>query len=102
MKIYLIKRNDGVFIPAYNSDHENVKKIHAGEMVSAEIKRPRNILFHRKFFALLNMGFSNQDHYDIFEDFKNIMIMKTGYYHSIITKKGLVYIPKSISFAKMD
>jgi len=102
MKIYLVKRNDGIFIPAYNSDHENVKKIHAGEMLSCEITRPRNIEFHKKFFALLNMGFSNQEHYDNFEDFRAIMTMKAGFFHTIITDKGMVYVPKSISFSAMD
>lgn len=102
MKIYLIKRSDGVFIPAYDSDHENSKKIHAGEMVSCEITRPRNIEFHKKFFALLNMGFDNQEFYDNFEDFRAVMILKAGFYHTIKTDKGIVYMPKSISFAKMD
>ena len=102
MKIYLVKRNDGVFIPAYNSDHETAKKIHSGEMLSCEITRPRNIEFHKKFFALLNMGFANQEQYDIFEHYRAVMTMKAGFFEEIKTDKGMVYLPKSISFAKMD
>ena len=102
MKLYLVKNENGQFIPAFNSDYESAKKIKAGETVEATIVRPRNIKFHRKFFALLNMGFSNQEKYDCFEDYRAVFIMKTGNYKVIETDKGVVYLPKSISFAAMD
>ena len=102
MKLYLIKNENGQFIPAFNSDYESAKKIKAGETVEATIVRPRNIKFHRKFFALLNMGYSNQEKYDNFEDYRAVFIMKTGNYKVIETDKGVVYLPKSISFAAMD
>lgn len=102
MEIYLIKNDTGQFIPAYNSGYEKAKRFKPGETLLADIKRPRNIGFHRKFFALLNMGFSNQEQYDIFEDYRAVMIMKAGYYKAIETDRGVVYLPKSISFASMD
>ena len=102
MKLYLTKNENGQFIPAFNSDYESAKKINAGETVEATIVRPRNIKFHRKFFALLNMGYSNQEKYDCFEDYRSVFIMKTGNYKVIETDKGVVYLPKSISFAAMD
>ena len=102
MKLYLTKNENGQFIPAFNSDYESAKKIKSGETVEATIVRPRNIKFHRKFFALLNMGFSNQEKYACFEDYRAVFIMKTGNYKVIETDKGVVYLPKSISFAAMD
>ena len=102
MEIYLIKNDTGQFVPAYNSGYEKAKRFKPGETLLANIKRPRNIGFHRKFFALLNMGFSNQERYENFEDYRAVFIMKTGKYKTIETDKGVVYLPKSISFASME
>ncbi len=102
MEIYLIKTDTGQFIPAYNSGYEKAKRFKPGETLLADIKRPRNIGFHRKFFALLNLGFENQEQYDNFEDYRAVFIMKTGKYKVIETDRGVVYLPKSISFAAMD
>lgn len=102
MEIYLIKNDKGQFIPAYNSGYEKAKRIKEGTEVLANIRKPRNIKFHRKFFALLNMGFKNQERYTEFEDYRAVMSMKAGFYKTIETDKGVVYLPKSISFSKMD
>jgi len=102
MKIYLIKNDTGQFVPAYNSGYEKAKRFKPGETVLADITKPRNLGFHRKFFALLNMGFENQEKYDNFEDYRAVFIMKAGYYKMIETDRGVVYLPKSISFGSMD
>lgn len=102
MKIYLLKTDTGQFVPAYNSGYEKAKRFKPGETVLADITRPRNIGFHRKFFALLNMGFENQEKYDNFEDYRAVHIMKAGFYRVIEVDRGVVYLPKSINFANMD
>lgn len=101
MEIYLRRTITG-FAPVHNSDLDLIKKIKVGQEVKAEIVAPRNYQFHKKFFALLNIGFQNQDQYDNFEKFRFVMIMKAGWFEAIKTDKGVVYMPKSISFAKMD
>ena len=102
MELYLTKRTDGLFSPSYSSDYEAAKKIKPGDTVKAQIKKPRNVEFHRKFFALLNMAFENQETFNNFEHFRAFMTMKAGYYQRIPTDKGEMYLPDSISFAKMD
>ena len=102
MKIYLLFTDNGQFTPAYNSGYEKAKRFKPGETVLADITKPRNLGFHRKFFALLNMGFENQEKYDNFEDYRAVHVMKAGYYKMIETDKGMVYLPKSISFGSMD
>ena len=102
MEVYLTKNSDGLLIPTYDSDHEYCKKIGFGETVKAVITKPRNMGFHKKFFALLNMAFQNQEEYEYFEDFRAVMVMKAGFFKTIATDKGMVYLPKSLSFAKMD
>ena len=102
MELYLTKRDDGLFAPAYNSDYEVAKKVKPGETVKGSITRPRNMKFHKKFFALLNLGFENQEQYEDFESFRAVVTMKAGFYKYITTEKGYIYLPKSISFSKME
>ena len=101
MEIYL-KRTQSGLVPLYDSDMEAIKKLRFGDEVKAVITKPRNYNFHKRFFALLNMAFENQDQYNSFDVFRPIMIMKAGFYTPVETDKGLVFLPKSISFAKMD
>ncbi len=89
--------------PAYDSDYELFKKITNGSIIKCVVTKPRNILFHRKFFALLNLVFLNQEKYENLEDLLIEIKLKTGHYKEHITTKGImIYVPKSISFAKMD
>ena len=102
MEIYLIKDKNNLLKPVYESDQDSLRKIPANEEVKADIVRPRNYQFHKKFFALLNLAFNNQERYDNFEAMRAVFIMKAGFYEEVRTDKGLLYFPKSISFANMD
>ena len=83
--------------------YDILKKIKIGEIYENEIKKPRNYKFHRKFFALLKLVFENQDKYDNIKDLRVEIELKTGNYEEHLTLKGkIIYIPKSISFDKMD
>lgn len=67
------------------------------------IKKNRNAGFHRKYFALLNKVFENQDIYSNIDDLRFEIILKTGHYKTHFTMKGnKIYIPNSISFDNMD
>lgn len=101
MELFL-KRTISGFVPMFDSDYEKAKRIKIGSEVKAEIKVPRNYRFHKRYFALLNLAFQNQDKFDNFEKFRFVMTMRAGYFETINTGKGVVYMPKSISFAKMD
>jgi hypothetical protein len=103
MKITLIKKLNGNFIPAYESDYENAKKITINEPFEYEYKKLRNYKFHKKFFALLNLVYDNQERYINIEHFRHDLIIEAGYYEIRYNFQGVeVYVAKSISFAKMD
>lgn len=102
MKIALIKTLSGLK-PAYDSDKENYNKIKLNQIYEFEFKQPRNYKFHRKFFALLNLCFQNQEHYNDFEDLRHDLIISAGYYRIIHDRDGVeITKPLSISFASMD
>ena len=50
MKITMTKRHDGSFMPTYESDLIKAKKIKVGTDVEVEVKKPRNLRFHKKFY----------------------------------------------------
>lgn len=102
MKIFLVKQKDNTFKVAYDSDYENIKKIKVNEIYQCEIKQPRNLKFHRKFFALIKMVFDNQEHYTSFDRLRKHLIIEAGFYDESVDFKGTIQQEaKSISFASM-
>ena len=102
MKIYLKKQGE-VLVPSLPVDVEKLRQWKNGEILQVEITKPRNIKFHRKYFALLNIAFDNQDRYDNFEAFRQEVIMRAGYFKTHIHLSGKQsFSAASISFAKMD
>jgi hypothetical protein len=82
---------------------EAFNRIGDGEIIAVKWKHPRNIDFHRKFFAALNVGFQNQDRYATIDQFRWVFLIETGHADPVITDKGEVHwMPISISFEKMD
>ena len=102
MELFLINTPTGLK-PVYPSDYDEKKKLKIGETYRAKIVVPRNYKFHKKFFALLNMALENTDKYDTLDSLLIEVKLKLGHYKLHVTTKGKPqYIPKSISFAKMD
>lgn len=106
MILYFRKTNN-IFI--VDSGEDTIKN---GEIVSAEIKRPRNYEFHKKFFALLNYAFECWEPEDLtykgkpvgknFDRFRKDIITLAGYYDLVTNIKGEVKAEaQSISFGKM-
>jgi hypothetical protein len=101
MQITLIKTLNG-FKLAYNSDYELAKKIPLNEPIVYEWKKPRNLKFHKKFFALLNLVFENKEQYNNLDHLRKDLTISAGYYDLRINIEGLeIREAKSISFAKM-
>lgn len=103
MKITLIKSLNGSLKPAYDSDYELVKKIPLNEPIIFEWSKPRNYLFHKKFFALINLVYQNQEVYNNIEHLRKDLTISAGYYDLRHNFDGVEIVEaKSISFAKMD
>ena len=88
--------------PSDSAGEEMLRNIKHGELVSIEVRRPRNVYHHRKFFALLNIVFENQEKYQTVEQLLTMFKIATGHCETMETPKGTIYIPKSIAFHKMD
>jgi len=102
MKLILIKQLNNTFKVAYPSDYDNLKKLKAGEFLECEIRMPRNVGFHRKFFALINMVYQNQSTYNNIEHLRRDLIIEAGFYEEWADFNGEVKRrAKSISFSSM-
>ena len=74
-----------------------------GKEVKVSISQPRNIRFHKKYFALLAVGRDMADTNYNSEQFRAYVTVGAGYCEFLTDKEGgVVAIPKSISFAAMS
>lgn len=100
-------------VPADTAASEWFAKVKMGQPVTATVRLPRNGKFHRKFFAMLDVAYSNHDWPEIetkfgkvrtsAEMFRKYVIVKAGHYEADLTPHGEPrVVPKSIAWAKMD
>lgn len=74
-----------------------------GDIVEIEVKAKRNIEFHKRFFAIINLTFQNQDISDNINDFREAVTIAAGYYHYQKQVDGSeIKRADSISFSSMD
>lgn len=96
-----------------DQDLEKVIGLPTGTGVRAKISKMRNYQFHKKFFALLQIGYEAFDPPKIFhkgveiqksqERFRKDCIIMAGYYDTVVNLKGEVRAEaKSISFGNMS
>ena len=101
MKVYLRWINNKL-VPSDIDQHKKLSKYKDGIEVECDIKRPRNLKFHKKYFALLNTVYEQQDTFENREHFRLEVQITAGHFEEYITQEGkLVYRPLSISFAQM-
>ena len=88
-------------------------KLKLGEAIHSDFKRMRNAAFHRKLFALLNLGFEYWEPQKIetkwgtpeknFDRFRRDVTILAGYYHNVFRLDGTFRIEAdSIAFGNMD
>lgn len=105
MARFLAQKHLGSLRPADEAGEDALRKIGNGEVVSIELKRPRNIKHHRMFWALMTIVHSNMDEarYPTVEDLVAAVKIAAGLRTRIVLPNGDVgFIPGSIAFHKMD
>jgi hypothetical protein len=100
-RVYLY-RSGFCFLPAYSSDTDILSQFREGEVIAVEVKKARNYNNHKRFFALLKLGFEAQNNFTSPDWFREFILIKSGNFESCQTPDGFMYRAKSISFANMD
>ena len=95
-------KNLGGLKPLNSEDEEKLKSLPLDWDGIVTLKHPRNYEFHKKYFALIKLGFENQERYKNKDHYRYVMQMKAGFYESIETDKGTIWLPVSISFGSME
>ena len=102
-KFWMKKRLDQSLEPADDDARGYLKRLKVGADVQVEVKRPRNVQFHRKWFAMARVVFDNQDIYEDFHAFRRELTMRAGWWEEHVHLSGAIsYTAKSIAFDKMD
>jgi len=104
MKLIVKKTYLGL-LPASRGEFDKLElaKFIEGELYEVEIKKKRNIKFHKKFFALINLCFENQEHYKHADDLRKELVIDAGFFREYTTVLGEIKKePLSLSFASMD
>lgn len=102
MTEYVFRKHLRGLVPMNEQAEDALRKIKQDQDVFVKFRRPRNIFHHRKLFALLNMVCNNLDMPITPEQLLVVIKIRTGHVDVIKTTKGLIEIPKSISFAAMS
>lgn len=108
MEIHLVRTSLG--LQAYSDeDYDQLNKIKVGSVVKAKIVQPRNVKFHRKFFAMLNAAWDclteqQRDNLHSKDNFREQLLITSGFVEPLYDMYGQKFLEraKSISFAKMD
>lgn len=108
MEIHLVRTSHG--LQAYSDeDYDCLKTIKPGTVVKATIVRPRNIKFHRKFFAMLSAAWDclteqQRSNLRSKDTFREQLLITSGFSEPLYDMYGQKFLEraKSISFAKMD
>lgn len=112
MKMRLLKRPDGLY-QAYDAESQlSARRHRSGAIVEADVVQPRNWRYHKKYFALLKLGFDYWEP-DLeyqgrpvakdFDRFRKDVAILAGHYNRVWNILGELRLePRSISFASMS
>lgn len=108
MNLHCVRTLAGL-VPSSDDDRVKLRGVKLGDEVCVEIRRPRNVRFHRKFFAMLNIVFDNLPDemaagmgVACVEDLLEAVKIDLGMYALHNVNGKCVLKTYSISFAKMD
>ena len=103
MDFYAEINAQGKIIPLYDSDYEVFRKLKKNKPLKFKVTQERNYKFHKKFMALVNMVFENQDRYTDITNLRYDLTIESGFFKEHIDFNGEIKrTAESISFANMD
>ena len=102
----------GTLIPTDKAGFEILEKYQLGQEIKCKLTNPRNLGFHRKFFALLDLAFEAWNAPELeykgqpvqknIERFRKDIIVLCGHHTASVNFKGEIRLDaKSMSFANM-
>lgn len=102
MDIFLTRTLAGL-VPTDEAAKQAVRRWKMGETLKCSVRKPRDYTNHKRYFALLNLTFANQEKYLSFEHFRKAVQIAAGHVDELITLDGeITFLPKSIAYDALD
>lgn len=108
MELLLMNTAQGLK-PMYDEDYEEKKKLKIGQLYKAKVTVPRNIQFHRKYFAMISCAWDllterQREFFGTKESFRKTLQVAAGHCERVfnLELRAWVEVPKSIAFDKMS
>lgn len=98
----VFRKELGGLRPVNSQADDILAKLKLGDVAAVEVRKPRNLGHHRLYWALCSLVAENMDGDYSAEVVSDVLKIRTGHVTVVKTRKGEVFIPKSISFAAMD
>lgn len=113
--LIIVKTASGLFAPYGEEAQAECAKVKVGQLLQGKFTRMRNYEFHKKFFALMQLGFDMWSETATpleyggvpvlpqLNNFRKDITILAGFYNAYYNLKGEVRLEaKSISFGSMD
>ena len=100
--LYVRKNQFNKLEPTDANSEEILEGLPTGQHLKAVITKPRNIKFHRKFFAMLKIFLENQEYFENVDDLRYAVQMKLKMGKWIKINDAVGFKADSLSFSKMD
>lgn len=88
--------------PVNSIASDKLAKLKLGDVVAVDVRKPRCLGHHRLYWALCQVVSDNMDGDYSAEVVSDVIKLRTGHVTVVKTRKGEVFLPKSISFAALD
>lgn len=100
----LVDPNVLVLVPADEEATRRLASYRPTDEIAADVRRPRNVKHHRKFWTLLTLVAENSDAFETPEQVLYAVkaAMGRGKWVSAPRTKKPFFVPESVSFATMD
>jgi hypothetical protein len=100
---YLVRTHLGALKPADGAAEEYINSLSVGEIVKADLRKPRNPGFHNKVMGVLRVVYNNQEKYLSLDAFRFALMIAAGYVDQIaLDGDKVAFRPQSIAWDKMD
>ena len=96
------KRRDDALVPIDEAGFRFMRRIKQGDIVPVEVKVPRNIKHHNKYWALCGFIAFHSSKLHSAEEASDLIKIRIGHCRIVETRAGIAHLPLSISFASMD
>lgn len=109
---FFMKSAGGALVPVGEADRQIISKWKVGQGIKCKFSRLRNIRFHRKFFAMLDLAFDVWEPPEVShngmpaiknrERFRKDLLIASGFYETVVNINGQIRAEaKSMSFDSM-